>query len=102
MKKPIIVAIVALASLAIVVGGASAWLGSTVIERLAQQGHELEQAFPAFKIVHEQKTHGLFSSSYDATLQLGCVPTTVPTGIGAATNERSKPLQLVIHHVVQH
>lgn len=81
--------------------GVSAWSGRAVTERLTQQTSDLTKAFPALTVVEQKVSHGLFSSTRDLTLQLGCLPAMpalLPTGKQAAP----EPIRLLWRDVVQH
>ncbi len=70
----------AAAAAAVVVGigaattGAFAWTGSTALEQLRTQSAELAKLSPSFKVVDEKVERGLFHSSYEVKLRIGCVP----------------------------
>ena len=102
-----------LVGLSACVGGAAAWSGSAVTGRLAQQSHDLIKLFPTFKIVKEQKSSGLFHSSYDVTFQLGCLPALPGAALGAPVaarapegalrpSDKPTPIELGFHHEVAH
>jgi hypothetical protein len=82
--------------------GAAAFSGNAVGDQLAQQSHDLSRLFPTFKIVKEQRSSGLFSSTYDVTFQLGCLPVAASGALGAAPGEKPMPIELGFHHDIKH
>ncbi|MDB4976808.1 MAG: hypothetical protein JWN48_5149 [Myxococcaceae bacterium] len=77
--------------------GLASWSGRVVQARLAQQTRELVALSPSFKLVKEQTDAGLFSSSHEVTLQLGCLPPAAGTGSATKT-----PLLIRYRNLVQH
>ena len=81
--------------------GVSAWSGRAVVARLTQQTSDLTQAFPAITVIEEKVSHGLFSSTRDLTLQLGCLPA-IPALSTQGKPTAPEPIRLVWRDVVHH
>lgn len=87
------------------VTGAAAWSGHAVGKRLEEQSHALTKVFPTFKVVKEQHGAGLFSSSYDVALQLGCLPDVSRLAnplAGGPAQDKLVPIELGFHHEIKH
>lgn len=54
--------------------GFAAWSGGAVIDALDAQTGSVESFSPAFKVVERKVDRGLFHSSREVTVQLGCLP----------------------------
>lgn len=96
MSKAVI-AIVAVAGLGVGIGGAAAYSGRAVTTRLEEQARSVVKNFPIAKIVREEKTNGLLSSTYDVTMRFGCLPNDPSQAGGPA-----EPIELTFHNVIQH
>src|SRR4051812_12253469 len=65
------------AAIAVLIGGVvamAAWSGGAVTERLALSTSDLSKLSPNLKIVKQKVERGLFRSTHEVTVQLGCVP----------------------------
>ena len=90
--------------------GASAWTGRTVGQRLSQQTHEMKKLLPSFEVVEEKLEHGLFSSTRQVTVKLGCFPTSLPgvpglpglPGALAGGQPSPQPLQVSWRDEIKH
>jgi uncharacterized protein YdgA (DUF945 family) len=92
-------AVVAAAFVAVVVVGTwmgvALWSGSQATRRLEAQASEWAALSPHAKLVKQQTSSGLFSSTHEATLQLGCLPPSP----GQTTRT---PLLVSVRSVVHH
>jgi uncharacterized protein YdgA (DUF945 family) len=98
MNKVVVGAI----AVAVVAGagvGATAWSGAKISKELHDQTASVLGQFPALKIVSHTTTKGLFSSTHEVTLQIGCAPQADAAADGATP---PKPLQITWRDHVQH
>ncbi|MFT3925158.1 MAG: DUF945 family protein [Myxococcales bacterium] len=109
MKKAVVALGIAAGLGAAAVVGASVYTGRAVTERLSQQMREVQKLLPSFEVVEEKVEHGLFSSSRQVTVKLGCFPTALPglpgiPGLAAGTAGTSapQPLQVSFRDEIHH
>ncbi|HEX5661669.1 MAG TPA: DUF945 family protein [Polyangiales bacterium] len=97
MNKAAAVAIAAVVGIGGAAAGAFAWTGGAALQQLQAQSADLTKLSPSFKVVDEKVERGLFRSSYEVKLRIGCVPQ-VP---GSAL-EAGEPIELGVHTDIHH
>lgn len=115
MRKAIAITGVSIAVLAGSVVGFAAWSGGAVTTRLEQQAAELTKLSPNIKITKQTVERGLFRSTHQLTVQLGCVPVAAIDAIAvagadtapgqtspAAPAKAGAPIELSFRSVVSH
>jgi uncharacterized protein YdgA (DUF945 family) len=104
--------------IAILVGAwvsVATWSGGAVTARLEQQALELSKLSPNIKIVKQTVDRGLFKSTHQFTVQLGCVPGAALDAVAAAgagalpglatpgtPGKAGPPIELSFRNVVWH
>jgi hypothetical protein len=103
MNKAAAVAVAAVVGIGAAATGAFAWTGGAALGQLHAQNAELTKWSPSFKVVEEKEQRGLFRSSYDVTLRLGCMPALPPVpGAPVLPTKAGEPLEVSIHTDVRH
>jgi uncharacterized protein YdgA (DUF945 family) len=118
VRKAITISAVVLAVLGGGLVSFSAWSGGAVVAQLEQRADELKKLSPNVKIVKQTVERGLFRSTHQVTVQLGCVPAAAldalatssfdphPAQPGAAPSgappKAGPPIELSIRSVVLH
>lgn len=97
-----------------VVVSVAAWSGGAVTARLEQQAQELTKLSPNIKITKQTVERGLFQSTQQFTVQLGCVPPAALDAIAAAgagalaptspatPAKAGAPIELSFRNVISH
>lgn len=98
-NKALYVSIGVIVALGGLVAGASAYTGRAVTSRMSQQTAELDKLLPGLR-VEEKISRGLFSSTRDLKIQVGCMP--LPAADGKSL-DKTTPIEArwrdTIHHV---
>ncbi|MET0287208.1 MAG: DUF945 family protein, partial [Polyangiales bacterium] len=103
MNKAAAVAVAAVVGIGAATTGAFAWTGGAALKQLHAQSAELAELSPSFKVVDEKEQRGLFHSSYEVKLRLGCMPAVPPVpGAPAPPIKAGEPLEIAVHTDVRH